>query len=308
MNVAILGAGAMGAAYASKFYATDPRCISLIAKGERAARLKTDGLIVNGQHFFIPVTSPGDNISPADLILVALKHQHLAEALHDLAHRADENTVILSVMNGLDSEATLAEVYGWDKVIYAIAVGIDAQRDGNTVTNTVTFSKTGTIFLGEADNTTLSDRVKRVQTILDTAQIPYQTPVDMIRMLWWKFMINVGINQASAVLSATYGIFQTSPHAQAIMESAMREVIAVADAEQVNLSEQDITNWYEFLHTLHPNGKTSMLQDVEAGRITEVDIFAGKMVELGKQHTIPTPVNETLLHAIKVIERRASHS
>ena len=146
--------------------------------------------------------------------------------------------------------------------------------------------------------------MQRVQAILERAQIPYQTPDDMIRMLWWKFMINVGINQASAVLRASYSVFQTSKHAQAIMESAMREVIAVAEAEQVNLVEQDITNWYEFLHTLHLHGKTSMLQDIEAGRMTEVDIFAGKMVQLGARHGIPTPVNETLLHAIKVLEQK----
>jgi 2-dehydropantoate 2-reductase len=105
-------------------------------------------------------------------------------------------------------------------------------------------------------------------------------------------------------LGASYGVVQTSEHAQAIMESAMREVIAVAEAEQVNLVEKDIQEWYTFLHTLHPDGKTSMLQDIEAGRMTEVDIFAGKMIELGRRHGIPTPVNETLLHAIKVIEQR----
>ena len=82
----------------------------------------------------------------------------------------------------------------------------------------------------------------------------------------------------------------------------MREVITLARAADVNLVEEDIDNWYAFLQTLHPEGRTSMLQDIEAGRKTEVDIFAGKMVELGKTYSIPTPVNETLLHAIKVIE------
>ncbi|MBN1564271.1 MAG: ketopantoate reductase family protein [Anaerolineae bacterium] len=301
MIVAILGAGALGAAYASKFYAADPNCISFIASGERAARLKAEGVIVNSQQYAIPITTPDDagDTPPADLILVALKHQHLAGAIPDLAHRVGENTLILSVMNGLDSEPMLAEVYGWDKVVYAVAVGIDALRTGNAVT----FTHTGTIFVGDADNTHLSARIKCVQTLLDRAQIPWQTPADMIRNMWWKFMINVGINQASAVLRAPYGVFQTSEHAQAIMETAMREVIAVAQAEQVNLGEEDITNWYTVLNTLHPEGKTSMLQDIEARRTTEVDIFAGKMLALGAQHNIPTPVNETLLHAIKVFEQ-----
>ena len=87
------------------------------------------------------------------------------------------------------------------------------------------------------------------------------------------------------------------------MEAAMREVIAVAEAAQVNLTPDDITSWYTVMDTLHPQGKTSMLQDVEAGRATEVDIFAGKMVELGELYGVPTPVNTLLLHAIKVIEQ-----
>lgn len=117
-------------------------------------------------------------------------------------------------------------------------------------------------------------------------------------------MINVGINQASVVLSAPYGIFQTSKHAQQIMESAMREVMTVAEAAGVNLVEKDIQDWYTFMNTLDPEGKTSMLQDIQAGRATEVDIFAGKVIELGKTYDIPTPVNEILYHTIKVLDKR----
>jgi 2-dehydropantoate 2-reductase len=187
-------------------------------------------------------------------------------------------------------------------MVYAIAVGIDAQRTGNSIT----FSKLGKLVFGEADNTILSARVRHIQALLDYAQIPYDTPQDMLRMMWWKFMINVGINQTSAILRAPYGVFHTSEHAQAIMEAAMHEVITLAQAAQVDLVPDDITEWYEILTTLHPQGKTSMLQDIEAGRTTEVDIFAGKVVTLGTAHGIPTPVNQILLHAIKTLENRAS--
>jgi 2-dehydropantoate 2-reductase len=301
MTVAVLGAGAMGAVYASRFYDADPASVSLVASGDRYQRLKRDGLIINQQHYAIPVLSPEDTAPPADLIIVAVKHNHLAAALPDLRNRVGENTLILSVMNGLDSEPIIAEAYGEDKVLYCIAVGIDAQRTENVIH----YSKIGTLFFGEAENTTLSPRVLRVQQILDHGGVPYNTPEDMVRMLWWKFMINVGINQTSAILRAPYGVFQTDPHAQAIMEAAMREVIAVAQAAKVNLILDDIPNWYKVLNTLHPQGKTSLLQDVEAGRTTEVDIFAGKLVALGQSYGIPTPVNEMLLHAIKVIEARA---
>jgi 2-dehydropantoate 2-reductase len=125
----------------------------------------------------------------------------------------------------------------------------------------------------------------------------------MEHVMWRKFMINVGINQASAVLGAPYGIFQSDAGAKAIMESLMREAIAVANAEGVALNEADLQGWYDFLNTLSPNGKTSMLQDIEAGRKTEVELFGVKVVELGRKHGIPTPVNQTLSNIIQIRER-----
>lgn len=298
-SIMVLGAGALGAAYASYFYDTDPASIAFVASGARAERLKQDGLVVNGKYYAIPVLTPGESAPPADLIIVALKHPQLANALPDLALFIGPQTVILSVMNGLDSEAIIGAMFGLDKVLYTIALGIDAQRSGNTVN----FSKIGSLRFGEADNTILTDRVRRIQSLLDRAKIPHTTPTDMIRALWWKLMINVGINQASAILRAPYGLFQTCSHAQAIMEAAMSEVITLAQPENVNLTSRDIHDWYPVLNTLHPEGKTSMLQDIDAGRPTEVDIFAGKVIELGQKHGIPTPVNTMLLHTIKVIEQ-----
>ena len=116
-------------------------------------------------------------------------------------------------------------------------------------------------------------------------------------------MINVGVNQASAILRARYGVFHTDPDARALMESLMQEVVLLAQASGINLTGKDILNWYPVLHTLSAEGKTSMLQDVEAGRQTEVDVFGGKVIELGKTHNIPTPTNRTIVQIIKVLER-----
>jgi len=87
-----------------------------------------------------------------------------------------------------------------------------------------------------------------------------------------------------------------------LMDSAMREVISVARAMQVDLSEKDIEEWYKVLETLNLAGKTSMLQDVEAGRKTEVEMLAGTVIELGICHGIPTPVNQRLYDVLKRIE------
>jgi 2-dehydropantoate 2-reductase len=124
----------------------------------------------------------------------------------------------------------------------------------------------------------------------------------MRRVMWWKLMINVGMNQSSAVLGQPYGLFHHNADAQAIMNDLMAEVVAVAAAAGVNLTEQDIADWYDVLATLSPEGKTSMLQDIEAGRKTEVEVFAGSVVALGERYAVPTPINRTFLRLIRALE------
>jgi 2-dehydropantoate 2-reductase len=298
-NVAILGAGAMGAYFASTFFDTADFSTVLIARGSRLDKLKSKGLVVNGKPYAIPVIHPDEATAPVDLMIVALKDHHLEEAVHGLEKLVDDSTTIISIMNGLESEEYIGSIYGMDKMLYAISVAIDAVRQGNQIT----YTKPGKHYFGEASNTRLSRRVLGVQEAFDRAGIVYETPEDMIRMMWWKFMVNVGMNQASAVMRAPYGDFQTSPDAQGLMEALMKEVIALTDVMDVNLTDRDIEEWYSFLKVLSPQGKTSMLQDIEAGRKTEVDIFGGKVVELGKTHGVPTPVNQTVLQIIRVLEQ-----
>ena len=233
-----------------------------------------------------------------DLIIVALKDHHLKGALDDLKPLVGKQTTIISIMNGLESEAIIGEAYGAEKLLLSIAVGIDALRDGNRIS----YSNPGKILFGETRNREISPRVRQLQEAFTRAGIPQETPEDMRRTLWWKFMINVGMNQASALMRAPYGVFQTSEDARALMRALMQEVITLAQASDVNLAEADIEDWCAILQTLSPDGKTSMLQDIEAGRQTEVDVFGGKVVALGKAHGITTPVNAALRHAIRVLE------
>lgn len=298
-KVAILGAGAMGAYFASRFFDTAGFSTVLIAKGNRLDKLKSKGLVVNGKFYAIPVIHPDEATSPVDLIIVALKHHHLEEAVQGLEKLVGDSTTIISIMNGLESEEYIGSIYGMDKMLYAVSVAIDALRQGNQIT----YTKPGKHYFGEAINAHLSQRVLRVQEAFDRAGIVYETPEDMIRMMWWKFMVNVGVNQASAVMRAPFGVFQKSPEAQGLMEALMKEVTALTDVMDVNLTNRDIEEWYPFLNVLSPQGKTSMLQDIEAGRKTEVEIFGEKVVELGKAHGVPTPVNQTLLQIIRVLEQ-----
>ena len=296
-QIAIISAGALGAIYGSILYERDPDSVCFVASGERYGRLKRDGIVVNGKRCLIPVTRPEES-TPADLLIVAVKHHHLNQASVEMKQAGGPRTAILSVMNGIDSEERIGTVYGMDKVLYGVALGIDAVRSGNAIS----YTNQGRILFGERTNSLLSDRVKRIQNLFDLAGIAHAIPADMIRSLWFKYMINVGVNQVSAVTRADYGTLRSSSRAKSLMNAAMREVISIAGAAQVDLCERDIAEWYRVLETLDPAGKTSMLQDVEAGRKTEVEMLAGKAVELGKRYGVPTPVNQKLFDRLKGIE------
>lgn len=301
-QIAILGAGALGAYYASRFQAAPGFSVRLVADAEHAKRLRRSGVMVNGQQLQLPVVGGEVDQPPADLVIVALKHHQLEAALPLLQPLVSSQTIILSVMNGLDSEERIAEVFSAAKVLYCIAVGIDAVREDSGIE----VAHAGRLVFGEATNIEPpAAEVLRVQEALTRAGLPWETPPDMLRMLWWKFMINVGVNQASAVLRAPYRVFQNSAEARAVVAVLMEEVMLLAGREGIDLGPADLEEWWRVLGRLAPEGKTSMLQDVEAGRRTEVEMFAGKVVELGKQHVVPTPANELMLHLLKVLDGSA---
>lgn len=288
--------------YASLLYDVNPQHFTVIADRERRKRYSASGVLVNGRRYDFPFRDPSDQDAPADLLLVAVKQHHLDATLDEIESSIGPGTTILSLLNGVTSEEIIGARYGMDRLLYSFCVGTDATREGCSVR----FAKVGTIVFGERTNELHSDRVEATARLFDRARIPYAIPNDMIRELWWKFMMNVGINPLSAILRAPYGVFQRSGEARSLFAAAGREAVAMARAEGIDLADEEIDRCFEVLGTLSPDGKTSMFQDVEAGRKTEIELFAGTVVELGRKHGIATPVNEMLLGMIRVIEQTGS--
>lgn len=305
----IIGAGALGGMYALQIQQSD-RTVAFLAEGDRANRLRDQGLSVNGIPLDMVVLSR-DEITKSGRyptqVIVALKDQHVRSALKGLSEICGTDTTCISVMNGIDSERQIAEALGESfepidngRVLHCMVAGMDAVREGNSIRHT----QLGRVFFGRRRNPSGSTdpRVARLQTFFDEVGIPYEIPEDMERAIWNKFMLNVGVNQWSAVLGATYSVFHTMECAKTLMRRAMQEVLAVAQGRGIALTNEDLENWFDVVDTLGPDGKTSMAQDVAAGRKTEVEMFAGRMVELGAELGIPTPVNEILLEVIHTIE------
>lgn len=298
-KVALIGLGALGSAYASRLYEMNPGAIKIIADGERIKRYKKEGIVINGKRYDFTFVAPEEQGEAADLIIVAVKTHQLAQAVIDIRNQVGNNTIILSLLNGITSESILGAEYGMDKILYALSFALTANRAGNQIR----FSGYGNLAFGEKCNMHYSDKVLAVKELFDRAAIPYSIPENMMQALWWKFMVNVGINQCSAVTRGRYGLFQTIPEARQLMESAMWEVIRLSEKEDIHLNGSDIEKWNEVLNKLDPASRTSMLEDIECGRRTEVDAFAGTVCALGEKHGVDTPVNRTLSNIIKLIER-----
>ena len=298
-NILLVGAGAIGCAAAQRLHDHAPGLIHVLAGGERAKRYREQGFFINGQRYDLPLSDPAAPAGPADLILVAVKDYDLAQAIDQMRGYVGERTVIVSLMNGITSETRLGEAFGMDKVLYGLVIGIDGNRSGNQVR----FTSAGTIVFGEADNQIWSEKVTRVAKLFAAAGIEYQVPVDMLRALWYKFMINVGINQVSAVLLAPYRVFQTVPEAMAMVETAMREVIAIANCTGIALGEADILSFRKVLAGMNPESHTSMVDDLKHGRRTELDMLAGTVNRLGRACGVATPVSELLYLLIRTREQ-----
>ncbi len=298
-NIAILGSGAMGGLYASHFCASDfDFNVYSVVSGERAQRLRSQGLFVNDQRVPVEVLDVADvtDVPTMDLVIVAVKHHQLEQALEEVAAAVSDETVFISVLNGLDSEERIGARFSSAQVLYCIALAMDAAREQNRVR----FHNAGKLVFGEADNSEPSETVAQVQAALDRAGLAYETPPDMLRELWWKFMVNVGINQASALLGATYSEFVAPGPARTLMDNLIDEVVQASRHAGVNLDQSDLDRWYGVLANQAADGKTSMLQDVEAGRPTELAIFAGRVIRMGQEYSMPTPFNQMASDIISV--------
>lgn len=303
MRIGIIGHGALGTLYGQAFSTLPEARVIYISNRERAERLRRTPLTANGESFDYAVESPDDAQTYADILLYAVKYHHLKQAVADVRAHAGPDTIFISVMNGIDSEEYIGSVYGKAHVLYSVALGMDAVRDGNNTR----FTTPGKLLLGRADGTPRPDRDMTLFTDLCRgAGIAYEIQTDILRSLWSKFMLNIGINQVSAVLQAPYKPFQHPSYAQELMRAAMQETIEVARMLNIHLYPEDIDQLIAVLQTLSPEGKTSMCQDIEAGRKTEVEMFAGKLIELAEAQGVDVPLNRTLYALIKAKEALAA--
>jgi 2-dehydropantoate 2-reductase len=301
-TVAVLGAGAIGAYFIWGLSEKLGDNLWVIADGERRERLSTDGIIINGTKYELNVRSPKE-AKGADLLLVATKYGSLNEILDDIAEIVDEHTVVLSLLNGVDSEEIIGAKIGMEHIVYSL-MKIASERTDNSIVFDGP-SSLGLIY-GEADTDTYKDgsseRVLAIAELLDGTGLNYRICGDIIRQIWFKFGLNVSNNQPQAILGCGYGAYEDSAHAAFIRDRLLEEVVAVAKAKGIDISTPDETAVSR--SKAAKRARFSTLQDLDAHRHTEVDMFAGAMVRMGKELGVPTPYNEMTYHIIKALEEK----
>lgn len=253
---------------------------------------------------FVYVT-PQDTPSPADLVLVCVKFHALDAALPLIESQLGQPTLIVSALNGIASEEVLGRHFGPERIVYAVAQEMDARKAGNRLV----YRDAGQLVIGPmTDDAGEAARVQAVDRFFSRARLPHSVDPEMPRRLWGKWMLNVGINQTAALHRGTFGTVQAPGEARETFLAAMREVLALAPHAGVGLTEADFAYWVRVMDSLDPAAKPSLAQDLEAGRPTELELFAGTVIRLGREYGVPTPVNERLYAGIQALEVQASVS
>ncbi|MCU6686323.1 ketopantoate reductase family protein [Dorea acetigenes] len=299
-KISLIGLGAMGSFFAPRLEKAYGEGFRIIADGERKKRLETEGVTINGVNYRFPVITPQTEGDKADLILIGVKGYALEQAIQDIRNQVGEHTLILSLLNGVDSEEKLEAVYGEEHVLYAFMRMSIVMKDGKADFDPYW----GKIHFGEKINQEYSERVLRVKEVFDCADIPYEIEEDMRKGIWFKYMCNIGENLTCALLGIPFGVYRNNEDANWLRRNAMREVAAIAQRKGIDIGEKEIALQEETVKTIPYENKLSTLQDLEAGKRTEIEMFAGTVIRMGRELGVPTPINEVLYHGIRVLEEK----
>ena len=297
-SVAVLGAGAVGSYVIWGLSEKKDIRLGVIASGERAKRLKNKGCKINDTVYHPEVWTP-EEAHGVDFLIVSLNYGALPGALDNITAVTGENTVIMSLMNGVDSEEIIAEKVGAEHLLHAvIKVASHKENDGYVFNPEATLG----IIFGEVSAPYDSERVQAVLDLFSGTGLHYRATDCILEEIWSKFRLNVCNNLPQAILGAGVGCYRDSVHMKAISDGLRAELMAIAEAKGIDISKADVSSGRG--SAVPPTARYSTLQDLDAGRHTEIDMFSGALIRMGKELGIPTPYNEFTYHMIKALEEK----
>lgn len=305
-NVSIVGMGALGILFGGLLTKQlGKENVDFVVNKERKARFDKYDLTSNGVICDFNLVDEEEKGRPADLLIFAVKGVDLDSAIHSARNKVSDNTIILSLLNGVTSEEIIGQAYGIDKLVYSIAQGMDAVKIGNEFT----YTNIGQLCIGIMDEgQEMKEKLSKVADLFDRTGIPYTVESNIRHRLWSKFMLNVGVNQVVMIYEGNYGTVQQEGEARQMMIKAMEEALVLANHEGINVKNEDLEEYVSLIDTLDPKGMPSMRQDGLLGRKTELDLFSGTILMLAHKHNIKTPVNQSIYDKVKEMEQAAQNN
>ena len=301
MRIAVVGSGAMGSLYGGLLADAGEDVTLIDIWKEHVDAINTRGLKISGASgerlVRVKATTNPAEVGTVDLIMIFVKAYDTKKAAQDALPMVGPETVFLTLQNGLGNVEQIEEVAGKGRVVAG------ATTHGSTLVGPgeVFHAGKGLTYIGELTGE-ITERVKRIAETFNRAGIETHISQNIQGIIWKKILINVGINAITAITGLRNGEILLVPEVKEIVRKAVLEAAEVAKAAGITVEMEDPVAEVYKVAELTAKNKSSMLQDVERGRRTEIDAINGAIVRIGKQYGVDTPVNETLVAAVKGIE------
>jgi 2-dehydropantoate 2-reductase len=304
MKIAILGAGAMGSVIGALLHEAG-NDVTLIDVSRPAIEAVTSrGLIIqdkagNKRTVHVQITDQPATVGVVDLLLVFVKCYQTADAMKSAVPIIGPHTSVVSLQNGWGNGPRIAELVGRERVV----LGVCYHSATVLAPGHVLHAGQGRTFMGELDGSD-SPRLQSIVKTCNNAGIEVKPTRQVVNEIWSKLALNVATLPTSSTVRVTADRLLDAPEMQELMKDLLREVVAVANAQNIALDFDE--RWEAItglLRKLAPGTKGSMYQDIENRRRTEIDVICGAIVEAGARLKIPTPCNRAMIGLIKGLER-----
>ena len=304
MNIAIVGAGAMGGLFGARLALSGQQVSFIEVTPATIAAISSNGLSLSddkGVHTVrVPVGTADTFSEPFDLIVFFTKGFHTRGAAHALGHLVGPGTWALSVQNGLGNAEIIAEVIPRERIIVGMTnLPADLRSAG------VVHSHGD----GQVRIWTLSGQhcpeVSQIANIFSLAGLHCSADPQVQQAIWEKIAFNAALNSVCAVSGCNVGTVGSSGEGRSLALRIATETVAVAHALQIPVSLPQVEQAIDHAFRMHTNHKPSMLQDIEAGRQTEIDFINGAVIEQGIKQGVPTPTVTALYQLVNMMEANA---
>jgi len=303
MHILILGAGALGSLLGARLSQADRVRISLLTTDrQHVLAIRQDGLTVeeldgSTRCYRLPAFDASHTLEEApDLVLVSVKTHSIEGAVSSVVDRCHAATLFLTLQNGIGNWERIARLVGEGSVL----VGTTAQGATLLAPGRIRHGGNGPTYLGEPDGPP-SPRVLAVVEKFRQAGLAAESREGMAQLIWEKLHVNVGINAITALTGIRNGFIAAMPVARELCRAAVEEAMRVARAKGFVMPEDMVERVLAIAQATAVN-RSSMGQDVDHRKRTEIDAINGAIVALGEQLHLPTPVNQTLVQLVKIIE------